>query len=85
MGLLHGIYLKACGPVRMIDTQIRTDLPSNEIALITVYSKLKNISGRPVKGKLNLNIEGSAVSADVELQPGQEKELVLSPESSSLL
>lgn len=54
MGLWRPVYLSSTGPVAVRDSQVlsRFDLPSLEVAHLTVRATLENSSGEPVDGTL---------------------------------
>ena len=88
MGLWQEVVLSASGPVSIrhpfVDTKL--DLPSLEIAHLTVRAELQNASAAPIKGKLRGRIEGATspieFSSDVELPSGQNRSVAITPEAS---
>ncbi len=82
MGLWREVFLANSGPVAIrhpfVDTKVNTD--ALDSADLTVYAEVKNGSGKPVKGSLEVTIEQIHLSQPVELAPGERKEIAFSPD-----
>ena len=87
MGLWHNVYLTASGPVALRYPQVVTqfDLPSLEVAHLTVNAEVNNPTGETVKGALKGEIEGIEFSQPVEVRPHQWKPVAFTPEKFSQL
>jgi exo-1,4-beta-D-glucosaminidase len=87
MGLWQEVVLSTSGPVTIRHPFVVTklDLKGAEIAHLTVRADLDNASNSPVKGTLRGHIQGTALSIhfsqDVELSPGERKEVAFTPET----
>jgi exo-1,4-beta-D-glucosaminidase len=82
MGLWREVYLTTSGPValRFPTVVSKLNLPANDSARLTVTAQLKNGTSRPVKGKLNGQIESVAFEQDVELAPNESKDVTFTPD-----
>jgi exo-1,4-beta-D-glucosaminidase len=82
MGLWREVYLATSGPVAVrhpfVDTKVNTE--TLDAADLTVYAEVKNGSGKPVKGSLQVDIEQIHVAQDVELASGESKEISFTPD-----
>ncbi len=87
MGLWHSVYLTTSGPVALRYPQVVTqfDLPSLEVAHLTVNAEVNNPTGETVKGVLKGEIEGIEFSQPVEVRPHQWKPVAFTPEKFSQL
>ncbi len=87
MGLWHNVYLTASGPVALRDPQVVThfDLPSLDVAHLTVNARLNNPTDETVKGVLKGEIENIEFSQPVEVRPHQWRSVVFTPEKFSQL
>src|SRR5207244_1648901 len=56
-----------------------------DLADLTVYADLKNGSGKPVKGSIEVAIDNIKVEQDVELAAGEMREIAFLPEQYSQL
>ena len=65
-----------CGIPRVIS---KVDSPENQSAHLTVTGLLKNATQKPVKGLLQGRIEKIAFSQEVELGPGESKDVIFTP------
>jgi len=87
MGLWHNVYLTASGPVAVRYPQVVThfDLPSLEVAHLTVNADLNNPTDETVKGVLIGEIGDIKFSDAAEVRPHQRKSVVFTPEKFSQL
>jgi exo-1,4-beta-D-glucosaminidase len=83
MGIWRGVYLTASGPVAVRYPQVITnfDLPSVEVAHLTVNAELRNGTPALVKGTLRGQIGKIQFSQEVELAPRQVKQITFTPEN----
>ncbi len=86
-GVWKQVHLRAFGPVGIGPATVHTELPlpATDSARLTVYAALRNYTGSPARGVLNATIsrtgrEPIRVAQPVSLQPGEQREIVLSPE-----
>ena len=63
----------------------KVDSPANDKAHLTVTALLKNGSSQPVKGTLKGQIEKIEFSQEVELAPGESKDVTFTPDQYSRL
>src|SRR5207253_2446070 len=82
MGLWRGVDIVASGPVavRYPAVMSKVDSPANDKAHLTVTALLKNGTNQPVKGTLQGKIDRSEIAQEVELAPGELKDIVFSPD-----
>ncbi len=82
MGLWRGVDLTTSGPVALRYPAVvsKVDSPANDNAHLTVTALLKNATNQPVKGTLNGRIETIEFSQEVELAPGEAKDVAFEPE-----
>jgi exo-1,4-beta-D-glucosaminidase len=82
MGLFRGVTLAATGPVAVRYPAVisKVDSPANDSAHLTVTALLKNATGQRVKGTLKGRIESIEFSQEVELAPGEAKDVAFEPE-----
>ena len=81
MGIFRNVFLEAYNKVGVSEPYIVTDLSDdNSKAFLTASVKLKNSSGKNVKGELTVELNGKIIKKSVELKKGEEKKVVLSPE-----
>src|SRR5215470_5896696 len=91
MGLWQEVVLSSSGPVSVRNSTVETklDLPSTDVAHLTVRADLTNTSSSPIKGTLRGVIHGANTqiefSKPVELAPSEKKEIVFSPEDTKPL
>ncbi len=82
MGLWREVFLTTSGPVAVrhpfVDTRFRGD--TLDRADLTIYAELRNAGDKPVKGSLEVAIENIRVAQDVELTPGEAREVSFSSE-----
>jgi exo-1,4-beta-D-glucosaminidase len=87
MGLFRGVNISTSGPVavRYPAVSSKVDSPTNDKAHLTVAAVVKNAANHPVKGTLKGQIEKIEFSQDVELGPGEAKDVTFTPEQFSQL
>jgi exo-1,4-beta-D-glucosaminidase len=81
MGIWHDVLLTASGAVTVRHLQVETqfDLPSLDVAHLTVRADVKNTSNNPVQGTLRGIIENISFSMKVDLEPNQLKMVTFDP------
>ncbi|HEX5143002.1 MAG TPA: beta galactosidase jelly roll domain-containing protein [Mycobacterium sp.] len=91
-GIWKPVYLKASGAVSLGPAAVTTELPlpKTDSARLTVYADARNSSARTVHGALRATITRPGkpdieVEQSVTLQPGEDREIALSPESFAAL
>ena len=82
MGIFRDVYLTSSGPVTLKYPQVIThfDLPSLEVAHLTVNAELQNVTAKEVDGTLSASIEGVRIRQRIKLGPGETKSVVFAPE-----
>jgi len=82
MGLFRDVNIVTSGPVAVRYPAVAStvDSPANEKAHLTVSALVKNAENHPVKGTLKGQIEKVEFSQDVELGPGESKDITFTPE-----
>jgi exo-1,4-beta-D-glucosaminidase len=87
MGLFRGVDISTSGPVALRYPAVvsKVDSPSNDKAHLTVSALLKNGANHLVKGTLKGSIEKASFSQEVELAPGESKDVTFTPEQFSQL
>jgi exo-1,4-beta-D-glucosaminidase len=87
MGLFRGVEISTSGPVALRYPAVvsKVDSPANDKAHLTVSALLKNGANHPVKGTLKGSIEKASFSQEVELAPGESKDVTFTPEQFSQL
>jgi exo-1,4-beta-D-glucosaminidase len=83
MGLWRDVYLTTSGPVALRYPAVvsKVNSPDNDSAQLTVVAEVKNASDRPIKGILKGRIEKTEFSQDVQLAPGEAKDVAFEPET----
>lgn len=83
MGIWQDVRLKATSDVQIGDPLVITDLPLPDTtkAFISIRVPLINKTNQPVKGNLVAEFEGVKINADYSLAAGEEKTLLLTPET----
>ena len=78
MGLWREVYVTTSGPaaVRHPSVVSVVNSPANDKAQLTVMAQVKNGSDQPVKGTLKAAIEKLEFSQDVDLAPGEAKDVI---------
>ncbi len=79
MGIFREVEVSTSGPVALRYPTVisKVDSPANEAAHLTITTLLKNASLQPVRGTLQGRIENIDVSQEVDLAPGESKDVVL--------
>ncbi|MBZ5596980.1 MAG: glycosyl hydrolase family 2 [Acidobacteriia bacterium] len=87
MGLWRGVTLTTSGPVALRYPTVlsKVDSPANNSAHLTVTALIKNATNQPVKGTLKGRIEAIEFAQEVELGPGEAKDVAFEPEQFSQL
>jgi exo-1,4-beta-D-glucosaminidase len=87
MGLFRDVDITTSGPVAVRHPAVisTVDSPTNDKAHLTVTALLKNAANYPVKGTLKGQIEKTEFSQEVELGPGESKDITFAPEQFSQL
>lgn len=81
MGIWQGVFITANGPVSIRQPYVVTDLdlPSLDVAHLTVSAKLINKSDKIVKGKFRGEVEDVRFEKEVSLTPGESKVVEFDP------
>lgn len=87
MGLWRGVYLSTSGPVELRFPQVITqfDLPSLDVAHLTVTGEVRNATDQKVEGVLRGSIEKTRFEQTVELAPHESKVVTFDPSKFSQL
>jgi exo-1,4-beta-D-glucosaminidase len=81
MGLWREVYFAASGAVAIRHAAVLTKLePGNDKAHLTVAAVVKNAADKAVRGTLKGTIEKIAFEQEVELGPGEAKDVTFDPE-----
>jgi exo-1,4-beta-D-glucosaminidase len=82
MGLFRDVDIATSGPVALRYPAVvsKVDSPANDKAHLTVTALLKNAASHPVKGTLKGQIEKTEFSQEVELAPGESRDVSFTPE-----
>jgi exo-1,4-beta-D-glucosaminidase len=82
MGLFRDVDITTSGPVALRYPSVvsTVDSPANDKAHLTVTALVKNSVNHPVKGTLKGQIEKAEFSQEVELGPGESKDVTFTPE-----
>ena len=80
MGLWREVYLRASGPAAVRYPAVISHVDASGNAQLTVTALLKNSTDHSVKGTLKGRIESVEFSEDVELAPGESKDVAFEPE-----
>ncbi|HLW87569.1 MAG TPA: glycoside hydrolase family 2 protein [Terriglobales bacterium] len=83
MGIFRDVEVLASGPVALRYPTVisKVDSPGNDAAHVTVTALLKNATQRRVRGILRGHLESIDVAQEVELAPGESKDIVIDPAS----
>ena len=78
MGLWREVYISTSGPVALRYPAVASHVnsPANDNAQLTVVTQLRNASTESVKGVLRGSIEKVEFAQDVELGPGETRDVV---------
>lgn len=81
MGIFRDVEVSTSGPaaLRYPTVVSKVDSPGNDLAHLTVAALLKNATQQPVRGTLRVRIENIDVSQDIDLAPGESKDVVFDP------
>ncbi|MGH9400681.1 MAG: glycosyl hydrolase 2 galactose-binding domain-containing protein [Terriglobia bacterium] len=81
MGIFRSIYLTSSGPVTLRNPQVITklDLPSLDVARLTVAADVQNATDHPVEGSLKGAIGGVAFSKTLTLAPHERRRVTFTP------
>ena len=79
MGLWREVYVTTSGPVAVRYPTVISHVDAAQNAQLLVTAQLKNASNQPVKGTLRGTIEKVEFSQEVELAPGEGKDVVFDP------
>ena len=87
MGIWRDVYISSSGPVVIKHPYVVTDLdlPSLEIAQLTVSAQIINKSNSEVTGELTGAIENIRFSKKLKLAPNEERQIKFTPEEFSQL
>src|SRR6266567_8807361 len=82
MGIFRDVYITSSGPVTLRYPQAVThfDLPSLEVAHLTVNAEVHNASNREIEGTLSARIDGMRLSQSVKLGPLETKSVTFTPD-----
>ena len=80
MGLWREVYLRPSGPAAVRYPAVISHVDASGNAQLTVTALLKNSTDHSVKGTLKGRIESVEFSQDVELAPGESKDVAFEPE-----
>jgi exo-1,4-beta-D-glucosaminidase len=80
MGLWREVYLRPSGPAAVRYPAVISHVDASGNAQLTVTALLKNSTDHSVKGTLKGWIESVEFSQDVELSPGESKDVAFEPE-----
>ena len=78
MGIFREVRLTRTGPVAMQHTAVRSTLDGS--ASLTVDTRLTNLSGEKVDGRLAGEVDGRQFRYDITLEPFEEKTVLLTPQ-----
>ena len=82
MGIWYDVFINSTGPVAIENPQVVTDLdlPSLDVADLTISAELINAEENQIKGILSGEIENIEFSQEVTLAPGETKIITFSPD-----
>jgi exo-1,4-beta-D-glucosaminidase len=83
MGIFRDVEISTSGPVavRYPTVASKVDSPGNQAAHLTITALVKNATQQPVRGMLRAGIENVRISKQVDLAPGESKDVVFDPSS----
>lgn len=86
-GVWEDVYLEAHGPLSLAHPYVETDLelPALDTARLTASVFVTNHAQEQVYGELKLAIENMTALAEVALEPGETREIVLTPDENPAL
>jgi len=81
MGIFRDVEISSSGPVALRYPTVisKVDSPGNDAAHLTITALLKNATQQPIRGTLRGRIEEVEVSQQVDLAPGQSRDVVFDP------
>src|SRR4029079_2229965 len=81
-GLYRDVYVTTSGPVTVRYPQVVSnfDLPSLDVAHLTINAELRNASDTAIEGSLNCRFEGVQVMQKVKLEPHETKQVSFTPD-----
>ncbi len=81
MGIFRSVMLSSTGPVAVRNPQVVThfNLPSLDVAHVTIAADVENATGQPVEGVLKANFGSVSVSQNVSLQPHETRRVAFAP------
>ena len=87
MGLWRPVRIITTGPVSIRHPQVisHLDLPSTQVAHLTITADLQNATDNPIKGTLHGRMESIAISQNVDLGPREGRTITFSPQDFSQL
>ncbi len=82
MGVWREVYISASGPIALRNPEVAThfDLPSLDVAHLTVSATLENPGKEPVHGTFRARLAKISVSQDIDLAPGESKDVSFAPD-----
>ena len=82
MGIWHDVVITATGPITVRYPQVISefDLPSLDVAHLTVSAELHNTSDQPVSGILEGQIEKVNFALNVDLNPNESRVITFDPQ-----
>lgn len=82
MGIWYDVSVQATGAVALEDTRVITklNLPSTNLAKLTISTNVSNASSKPVKGTLKGKIGNIDFSTEVSLDPSETKTITFNPD-----
>src|SRR4030095_4661532 len=87
LGIYRDVYVTTSGPVTVRYPQVVTnfDLPSLDVAHLTINAELSNVSNSAVEGNLNCRFDGVQVTQKVKLEPHETKHVSFDPKQYTQL
>jgi exo-1,4-beta-D-glucosaminidase len=79
MGLFRGIEIRTSGPVALRYPMVSSKVDPDGKAHLTVTALVKNASKQPVSGQLKGRIGEADFSQEVQLEPGEQKDVIFDP------
>jgi exo-1,4-beta-D-glucosaminidase len=87
MGIWYDVAIHATGPVALENTRVisKLNLPSTDLARLSVSTELTNVSDKTVTGTLTGMIENIRFSREVTLSPRENKMVIFTPDENKQL
>ncbi len=87
MGIFRQVWLRYSNEVSLRHTAVKTDVDTETLsqAWLTAETTLKNMSGKPVQGKLKIDFDGKTITRDVTLAANEEKTVRITPDQAKEL